>query len=111
MKSSTLLSFVGIAAIMLVIGTALGSVIFPTTKTETTTSLSPVILMQTGTLNEVEFTQQQPCSYGDGWIYPWAVVLNNQTVVEPSNATLGVSEGAIAHNDVNYSAIWFSLPK
>jgi hypothetical protein len=31
-------------------------------------------------------------------------------VVEPSNATLGVSEGTIAHNDVDYSAIWFTLP-
>ena len=38
-------------------------------------------------------------------------LFNNQTVVEPSNATLGISEGAIAHNDVNYSAIWFFLPK
>lgn len=37
MKRSTLLSLVGVAVIMLVIGTALGSVAFPTTETETTT--------------------------------------------------------------------------
>jgi hypothetical protein len=125
MKGSTLLSLVGAAVIMLVIGTAFGSVGFPTTKNETTTLLSSVtstqtstltqillssvVATQTGTLYEVEFTQKQPCPYGGGWTYPWAVVLNNQTVVEPSNATLGVSEGAIAHYDVNYSAIWFSL--
>ena len=80
------------------------------TLTRNVVTISSVISTQTGTLYEVEFTQQQPCPYGGGWTYPWAVVLNDQTVVEPSNATLGVSEGTIAHNDVNYSAIWFSLP-
>lgn len=37
MKGTTILSIAGVAVIMLVIGTALGSVAFPMTKTETTT--------------------------------------------------------------------------
>jgi hypothetical protein len=37
MKGSTLLTFVGVVVIALVIGTTLGSIGFPTTKTETTT--------------------------------------------------------------------------
>ncbi len=58
MKSSTILSLVGVAAVMLVIGTALGSIAFPMTKTETTTttqrqwdtaSNQPVTLKQTVT--------------------------------------------------------------
>jgi hypothetical protein len=41
MKSSTILSLVGVAVILLVIGTVLGSVAFPMTKTETTTQTAP----------------------------------------------------------------------
>jgi hypothetical protein len=39
MKSATILSIAGVAVIMLVIGTALGSIAFPMTKIETTTIL------------------------------------------------------------------------
>jgi hypothetical protein len=37
MKGSMILSLVGVAVIMLVIGTALGSLVFPISKTQTTT--------------------------------------------------------------------------
>jgi len=50
MKGSTILSLVGVAAVMLVIGTALGSVTFPMTKNETTTLLSSVTSTQTSIL-------------------------------------------------------------
>lgn len=50
MKSSTILSLVGVAVIMLIIGTALGSVGFPTTKTEASTLLSSVTSTQISTL-------------------------------------------------------------
>jgi len=50
MKSSTILSLVGVAVIMLVIGTALGSVTFPMTKTETMTqTASPMTETETTT--------------------------------------------------------------
>jgi hypothetical protein len=38
MKTSTILSIIGLAAVMLLIGTALGSIAFPMTKTVTDTS-------------------------------------------------------------------------
>jgi hypothetical protein len=50
MKGSTIFSLVGVAVTMLVIGTALGSVAFPMTKTETTTLLSSFTSTQTETL-------------------------------------------------------------
>src|ERR1700730_2061439 len=50
MKSSIILTIIGIAGIMLVMGTALGAVAFPITKTETTTFLTSVTLTQSKTL-------------------------------------------------------------
>ena len=50
MKSSTILSLVGVAVVMLVIGTALGSIAFPVTKTETTSFLSSFTSTQTLTI-------------------------------------------------------------
>jgi hypothetical protein len=58
MRRKTVLSIVGVAAVMLVIGTALGSVVFPLTKTEITittqerrnsTSVQPVTVKETVT--------------------------------------------------------------
>src|SRR5579862_7627105 len=50
MRNHTLFTFVGIAGIMLVIGTALGSVMFPTTKIQTTTSSETTTLNHTTTV-------------------------------------------------------------
>jgi len=68
---------------------------------------------QTGAseLYQVEFLQEPNCPPGS-WLFPWAVVLDNQTVVQPSNATLPLSSDGIFHftDDSNYSTIGFSLP-
>jgi len=60
MKDSTILSLVGVAVIMLVIGTGLGSVAFPTTRTETSTETitSPITLISSVTLNEIQTVTQ-----------------------------------------------------
>jgi hypothetical protein len=52
MKSSTILLLLGVAVITLVIGAALGSVVFSTTKTETTTLLASVTVTQTTSVND-----------------------------------------------------------
>ena len=78
------------------------------TVTETTTS----ILTQTGAsqLYQVEFLQESNCPYGS-WLYPWGVPVGNQTIVQPSNATLPLSyNGSHLTGESNYSTIWFSLP-
>jgi len=78
------------------------------TVTETTTS----ILTRTGTsqLYQVEFLQESNCPYGS-WLYPWGVTVGNQTIVQPSNATLPLSyNGSHLTGESNYSTIWFSLP-
>ena len=75
-------------------------------------STSTALAATNGTpqLHRVEFLQESNCPYGV-WLVPWAVVLDNQTVVQPSNATLPLSYNT-SHltYDSNYSAIWFSLP-
>jgi len=84
-----------------VIGLGIGSVFFP---------------MGTPTngqshLYEVEFTQQGVCS-PKVWTAPWAVVMDKQTIAQPSNATLPLSENSFKASPSfeNYSAIWFSVP-
>jgi hypothetical protein len=59
MKSSTILYLVGVAAVMLVIGTALGSIAFPMTKTETTTFLTSVTSTQTSTMTLISYVSGQ----------------------------------------------------
>lgn len=59
----------------------------------------------------MEFRQESNCPYGS-WLVPWAVVLDNHTVViQPSNTTLPLTYGG-AHltSDSNLSTIWFSVP-
>jgi hypothetical protein len=53
MKNQTLLTFVGIGGIMLVIGAALGSAIFPATKFQTSTSPETITLNHTTTVVSV----------------------------------------------------------
>lgn len=66
----------------------------------------------TSQLYQLEFVQESNCYYGS-WLFPWAVVLDNNTVVvQPSNATLPVTygEGSLLTSDSNYSTIVFSVP-
>lgn len=74
-----------------------------TSNTATTTN-------GTSQLYRVEFIQESNCPYGV-WLVPWAVVMNNQTVVQPSNATLPLTYAAtrLSYNST-YSTIWFSVP-
>ena len=52
MKNETLLTVIGISAVMLVLGTALGSVAFPITETETLTHFETLTVNQTTTLEK-----------------------------------------------------------
>ena len=65
----------------------------------------------TAQLYQLEFLQESNCPYGS-WLFPWAVVLNNSTmVVQPSNATLPLSYSSThLTSNGNYSTIWFSVP-
>ena len=60
MKSSRILSLLGVAAVMLVIGTALGSVVFPTTKSETTTA---TVVRISSTSNQLLAVKETVTSY------------------------------------------------
>jgi hypothetical protein len=74
------------------------------------TSGAAVTTNGTSGLYRVKFLQESNCPYGS-WLVPWAVAINNQTVVQPSNATLPLSyNGTRLTGESNYSAIWFSLP-
>ncbi|MGD0319308.1 MAG: hypothetical protein ABSB56_06415 [Nitrososphaerales archaeon] len=88
-------------AFALVIGLGIGSVFFPMGNQTNGQSH----------LYEVEFTQQGVCS-PKVWAAPWAVVMDKQTIVQPSNATLPLSESSFQASPSfeNYSAIWFSVP-
>ncbi len=68
--------------------------------------------VQSSQLYRVEFLQESNCPYGV-WRAPWAVVVNHQTVVQPSNTTLPLNQSYDAShitNNSTYSAIWLSLP-
>jgi len=92
---------------------AVGTPTKTTTITSTATSVSTTTQAEgSSRLYQVEFSQESNCPYGV-WVVPWAVVLNNQTIVQPSNATLPLlrsTNGTSDDFDINYSAIWFSLP-
>jgi hypothetical protein len=62
-------------------------------------------------LFRVEFQQESRCPYGV-WLVPWGVMMDNQTVVQPSNATLPLAYSAthLSYNST-YSTIWFSVPE
>jgi len=99
MKRLTLATSIIIA---LIAGLGIGSFFFPAEPSITT--------LTSGKLYEIEFTQQGECS-PQVWLAPWGVVLNSQTIIRPSNATLPLSENSFAASPsyVNYSAIWFSV--
>ena len=127
MKSSTLLSLIGIAIILLIIGTALGSVAFPATKTETTvttqaytTSVSVTTTLTTvasssnhsSQLYELMFNQTDPCT-NFGTIIPWSVVLTTSdgtyNVTEPFNSSTPL-QCCGSYGSLAYSSIVFSVP-
>jgi hypothetical protein len=63
-------------------------------------------------LYKLDFVQQQRCTYG-GWVYPWGVMLNgskSQTIVQPSNETLGLYYYNNDPNNGSYSQIVFWVP-
>ena len=75
-----------------------------------TSTHGPATSTLTSHLYQVEFIQESNCPYGS-WLIPWGVVMNHQTVVQPSNATLPLSYAASRLTDNStYSTIWFSLP-
>jgi hypothetical protein len=98
MKRSVVLSLVGVAAIMLVVGTTLGSVMFPMTKIETTTLLSFFTSTTTFTvttearLYNLTFieTSETPCN--PSYLAEWSVTLGNETKAQPFNATLPIPD-------------------
>src|SRR5579864_9499920 len=108
MKKSLILPIMGIVAIALVTGTALGSIAFPMTQTETTTQTNSLTNRNSG-LHELRFNQSSPCSFPLYFI-PWAVTLNGEfTIVEPPRSNFTeccTASGSLA----NYSSIVFSVP-
>ena len=62
-------------------------------------------------LYEVTFHQSGACS-PLAYVAPWSVTLGNETIAEPSNATLPISEGSYAAGPEfqNLSTIAFSVP-
>ena len=118
MNSPSARNFSRLAVAIIVAGVVIGAGIFASsylgtsrTVTETTTVTSTFATTSgTPQLYQLEFSQESNCPYGS-WLIPWAVVLNGQTVVQPSNATLPLSSnGAHLTGDSNYSTILFSLP-
>jgi hypothetical protein len=90
--------------VLLVLGLGFGSVFFPRTVAQNSKQT-------TSQLYQLEFVQESNCAYGS-WLFPWAVVLDNSTVVvQPSNATLPLTySGTHLTSDSNYSTIVFSVP-
>jgi hypothetical protein len=101
----------GTVAALLVLAILVGALagyLIGTSNRSATTSTSS---HESPRLYQLGFIQESNCPYGS-WLVPWAVLLNNHTVVvQPSNATLPLSyAGAHLTSDSNYSAIWFSVP-
>jgi hypothetical protein len=90
--------------VLVILGLGFGSVFLPRTVAQTSKQT-------TSQLYQLEFVQESNCFYGS-WLLPWAVVLDNSTVVvQPSNATLPLTySGAHLTSDSNYSTIVFSVP-
>jgi hypothetical protein len=77
-----------------------------------TTASNSTAATGTSHLYELEFLQESNCPYGS-WLIPWAVVLDNETLVQPSNAAVptpsSYPDSRLTSNS-SYSAIWFSVP-
>lgn len=110
--SKLLRSYLAVIAAILIAGVLMStslSVVVGAAETATSVSTSA-----TGTshLYELEFVQESNCPYGS-WLIPWAVVVDNETLVQPSNATVptpsSYTDSRLTSNS-SYSAIWFSVP-
>jgi hypothetical protein len=83
--------------------------ICPSAPTTTTSSTSPTPSGMSN-LYQLEFVQESNCPYGS-WVYPWGVMLNGETLTQPSNATLPLSySNAHLTSNSSYSTISFSVP-
>ena len=118
MRSQVILATILVAILGLTIGVAIGSDLYATTRTATETSLSVstttlVVSDSASNLYELVFNESGYCP-PPPLIYPgpWAVSLNNKTVVEPSNASFPLPEGGITwmSSYKSYSLIVFSVP-
>jgi hypothetical protein len=108
MKSRTILSVVGLAVVMLVIGTTLGSLVFPMTKT--TTQTVSKASSNSSELYELRFNQTSPCS-PPFYLIPWSVTLGNgMSIAEPSPRDNFSECCAGSQSYTNYSSIVFSVP-
>ncbi len=119
-RSFTRLAIAIIVAAIVVLAAALSYSSFEATVTKTLPEATETVLTSTVTTTvtqtgasqsyRVEFVQESNCPYGS-WLFPWAVALDGQTVVQPSNATLPLSyNGSHLTGDSSYSIISFSLP-
>jgi len=111
MKSSTILSLLGVAFIMLVIGTALGSAFFPmiTTETSTETIASTITLISPVTINEIHTLTQNLTSQSHTAITVTSTIMavGTCTVASAYEGTRNQSAGAY-YVQVNYAGQWNS---
>ena len=61
------------------------TVVAGTETISTSTVITTVTQTGASQLYQVEFLQESNCFYGS-WLLPWAVMLDGQTIVQPSNA-------------------------
>jgi hypothetical protein len=105
-SASLFFVFAGTKTTVTVTNTASGG----TETTDTSTVTETVTQTGASRLYDVEFVQESNCYYAS-WVAPWAVVVDGQTVLQPSNATLPLSSNEFHFTaDSNYSTISFSLP-
>jgi len=103
-------SYLVIAAAIVIAGVLISASLFVAIGEGTKTTTVTAVANGTSRLYQVEFLQESNCPYGS-WLYPWGVTVGNQTITQPSNATLPLSySGTHLTGESNYSAIWFSLP-
>lgn len=75
------------------------------------TSISTAVT-ETSHLYQLEFLQESNSPY-ESLLIPWAVVLDGEMVVQPSDATMpasGTTDELYITSNSSYSAIWFSVP-
>jgi len=105
-------SYLTIAAAIIVAGVLISATLFLSVDASVKTTTITITETQTAPshLYQLEFSQESNC-FNDSWRVPWAVMLDNQISVQPSNATLPLSStNTYLTSESNYSAIWFSVP-
>jgi len=98
---------IGIGAIVLVIGIALGSILLTISRSAQTTTF--IGGNNQNVLYELRFNESNPCDH-PLFITPWSVSLLDKTsIIEPPNSNLS-GNGVQATPDSNHSSIIFSVP-